>query len=79
MKVDRKRSIGFVFLVLFIGIIISSILAQFIGNIIPGLIANWMDKQGVIRTISTVLITACVTHLFFRTLFVYQILLNFKN
>ena len=45
-----------------------------IGNIIPGLIANWMDKQGVIRTISTVLITACVTHLFIRTLFVYQIL-----
>tara|TARA_Y100000588_G_C14178338_1_gene892437 strand:+ start:549 stop:1022 length:474 start_codon:yes stop_codon:yes gene_type:complete len=45
-----------------------------IGNIIPGLIANWMDKQGVIRTISTVLITACVTHLFIQTLFVYQIL-----
>ncbi|SVC67872.1 uncharacterized protein METZ01_LOCUS320726, partial [marine metagenome] len=23
-----------------------------IGNIIPGLIANWMDQQGVIRTVS---------------------------
>ena len=26
-----------------------------IGNIIPGLIANWMDRQGVVRTISVVL------------------------
>jgi len=34
-----------------------------IGNIIPGLIANWMDRQGVIRTISTVLITAGITKL----------------
>ena len=32
-----------------------------IGNIIPGLIANWMDRQGAIRTISTVLITAGIT------------------
>ena len=35
MKVDQKRSVGFVFLVLFIGIIVSSILAQFIGNTLP--------------------------------------------
>ncbi|SVE30758.1 uncharacterized protein METZ01_LOCUS483612, partial [marine metagenome] len=28
-----------------------------IGNIIPGLIANWMDRQGVLRTIFTVIIT----------------------
>ena len=34
-----------------------------IGNIIPGLIANWMDRQGVVRTISTVLITAGITKL----------------
>ena len=34
-----------------------------IGNIIPGLIANWMDRQGVLRTISTVLITAGITKL----------------
>ena len=48
-----------------------------VGNIIPGLIANWMDKQGVIRTISTVLITACVTHLFIMTLFAYKILVTY--
>ena len=33
-----------------------------IGNIIPGLIANWMDRQGVLRTISTVFITAGITN-----------------
>mgnify|MGYP003315721470 CR=1 FL=1 len=32
-----------------------------IGNIIPGLIANWMDRQGVLRTVCTVLITAGIT------------------
>ncbi len=35
-----------------------------IGNIIPGLIANWMDRQGVLRTICTILITASMTKLF---------------
>ena len=38
-----------------------------IGNIIPGLIANWMDRQGVLRTICTVLITAGITKLFIMT------------
>ena len=45
-----------------------------IGNIIPGLIANWMDRQGILRTIFTVLITAGVTKLFIMTLNVYQII-----
>jgi poly-gamma-glutamate biosynthesis protein PgsC/CapC len=34
-----------------------------IGNIIPGLIANWMDRQGVSRTISVILITASIVYL----------------
>ena len=34
-----------------------------IGNIIPGLIASWMDRQGVIRTISVILITASIVYL----------------
>jgi len=29
-----------------------------IGNIIPGLIASWMDRQGVVRTLSVILMTA---------------------
>ena len=44
-----------------------------IGNIIPGLIANWMDRQGVLRTISTVIITAGITKLFIMVLSLYQI------
>ena len=36
---------------------------EVIGNIIPGLIANWMDRQGVIRTISVVILTAVMVKL----------------
>ena len=45
-----------------------------IGNIIPGLIANWMDRQGVLRTISTVLITAGIAKLCIMTISMLQIL-----
>ena len=31
---------------------------EVIGNIIPGLIASWMDRQGIIRTLSVILMTA---------------------
>ncbi len=34
-----------------------------IGFIIPGMIANWMNRQGVIRTIAIILITAPVVQL----------------
>ena len=34
-----------------------------IGKIIPGLIASWMDRQGVVRTISVVLVTAVLVKL----------------
>ena len=40
-----------------------------IGNIIPGLIANWMDRQGVTRTISVVLLTAVMVKLMVMLLF----------
>ena len=45
-----------------------------IGNIIPGLIANWMDRQGALRTICTVLITASVTKLLIMSLIAFYIL-----
>ena len=45
-----------------------------IGNIIPGLIANWMDRQGVLRTVCTVLVISSVTKLIIMT--VYFISLN---
>ena len=37
---------------------------QYIGYIIPGLIASWMDKQGILRTISVVLIVSTIVNLF---------------
>ena len=43
-----------------------------IGNIIPGLIANWMDRQGVLRTICTVLITSGITKLFIVTVSIFS-------
>ena len=40
-----------------------------IGNIIPGLIANWMDRQGIIRTLSEVLLTSVMVKLCIMILF----------
>jgi len=34
-----------------------------IGYIIPGLIASWMDRQGVVRTLSVITITASIVQL----------------
>jgi gamma-polyglutamate biosynthesis protein CapC len=36
---------------------------QAIGYIIPGLIANWMERQGYFRTIAGVVIAACAVRL----------------
>ncbi len=40
-----------------------------IGNIIPGLIANWMDRQGIVRTLSVVVLTAVMVKLLVIILF----------
>ena len=42
---------------------------DYIGFIIPGLIANWMDRQGIIRTTSVILITASIVHLILMLLY----------
>ncbi len=42
---------------------IDSFSYEVIGNIIPGLIASWMDRQGVVRTISAVIITSVLVKL----------------
>ena len=34
-----------------------------IGNIIPGLITSWMDRQGVVKTISVIIIVAVIVRL----------------
>ena len=40
-----------------------------VGYIIPGLIASWMDRQGIIRTISTIMITSSVVFLILLLIF----------
>ena len=42
---------------------------EYIGYIIPGLIASWMDRQGVVRTISVILIESSIVHLFLMFLY----------
>ena len=42
---------------------------NYIGFIIPGLIASWMDRQGIIRTISVILIVASIVNLFMMYLY----------
>ena len=39
-----------------------------IGNIIPGLLASWMDRQGTLKTISVLIIIAVATRLIFIVL-----------
>jgi gamma-polyglutamate biosynthesis protein CapC len=36
---------------------------QTIGLIIPGLIANWMERQGIVKTIATMIIAAVIIRL----------------
>ena len=36
---------------------------NYIGFIIPGLVASWMDRQGVLRTTSVILIVSSIVHL----------------
>tara|TARA_Y100001960_G_C14655211_1_gene817958 strand:- start:515 stop:1021 length:507 start_codon:yes stop_codon:yes gene_type:complete len=45
---------------------------EYIGYIIPGLIASWMDRQGIVRTISVILIVASIVNLFMMLLFYYS-------
>ena len=42
----------------------ASIDMNYIGFIIPGLVASWMDRQGILRTTSVILIVASMVHLF---------------
>ncbi len=66
--------IGFIFgwlsrNLLFANISVYDLRMQSIGYIIPGLIANWMERQGVIRTISTMMLAAVIVRLFLIVIF----------
>lgn len=60
--------IGFIFgwatrNIMFVSTTILDLQMQSIGYIIPGLIANWFERQGFIKTISAMLITAVLVRI----------------
>jgi poly-gamma-glutamate biosynthesis protein PgsC/CapC len=49
--------------IIFVNVTIYDLKMQSIGYIIPGLIANWMERQGIFRTIFTMIIAAVLVRL----------------
>jgi poly-gamma-glutamate biosynthesis protein PgsC/CapC len=49
--------------IIFINVTIYDLKMQSIGYIIPGLIANWMERQGIFRTLFTMIIAAVLVRL----------------
>ena len=49
--------------VIFANVTIYDLRMQSIGYIIPGLIANWMERQGVLRTLFTMVVAAVLVRL----------------
>lgn len=45
---------------------------EYIGYIIPGLIASWIDRQGIIRTTSVILIVASIVNLIMMYLYYFD-------
>jgi poly-gamma-glutamate biosynthesis protein PgsC/CapC len=46
---------------------------QSIGYIVPGLIANWFERQGFLKTLSTMIIAAVVVRLILMIVFVGEV------
>jgi len=49
--------------IIFVNVTIYDLKMQSIGYIIPGLIANWMERQGIFRTLFTMIIAAVLVRL----------------
>ena len=70
----RRRVILSLLLAFLIGLFFREyIYLEYIGFIIPGLIASWMDKQGVLRTISVIIIESSIVHFMLMLIFLYSI------
>ena len=70
----RRRVILSLLIAFLIGLLFRDFLyMEYIGFIIPGLIASWMDKQGIIRTVSVVIIESSIVHFFLMLIFIYSI------
>tara|TARA_Y100001970_G_scaffold169464_1_gene207205 strand:+ start:1650 stop:2114 length:465 start_codon:yes stop_codon:yes gene_type:complete len=70
----RRRVILSLLLAFLIGLFFREYInLEYIGFIIPGLIASWMDKQGVLRTISVIIIESSIVHFILMLIFLYNI------
>lgn len=49
--------------IIFVNVTVYDLRMQSIGYIIPGLIANWMERQGIFRTLFTMIIAAVLVRL----------------
>ena len=74
MIFGRRRVIFSLLIAFLIGLFFRDYLyMEYIGFIIPGLIASWMDKQGIIRTISVVIIESSIVHFLLMLIYVYSL------
>ena len=74
MIFGRRRVIFSLLIAFLIGLVFRDYLyMEYIGFIIPGLIASWMDKQGIIRTISVVIIESSIVHFLLMLIYVYSL------
>ena len=70
----RRRVILSLLVAFLIGLYFREVIyLEYIGFIIPGLVASWMDKQGVIRTISVIIIESSIVHFILMLIFMYSI------
>ena len=70
----RRRVILSLLVAFLIGLFFREfIYLEYIGFIIPGLIASWMDKQGILRTASVIIIESSMVHFILMLIFIYSL------
>ena len=70
----RRRVILSLLIAFLIGLFFREfIYLEYIGFIIPGLIASWMDKQGILRTASVIIIESSIVHFILMLIFIYSV------
>ena len=69
----RRRVILSLLIAFLIGLFFREfIYLEYIGFIIPGLIASWMDRQGILRTVSVIIIESSMVHFILMLIFIYS-------
>ena len=70
----RRRLIFCLLFAFLIGLLFRNyIQLDYIGFIIPGLIASWIDRQGIFNTISVIIIESSIVHLILMLIYKYSI------